>query len=141
MAPSTNSWLGAEWEVGAREQESGQIVIDKSRHWKPLQLTLWMNAFADFWYKHIHGDKDTFHLAWRSLGASFTMCPCLKNMGNAVMVQHDTDGRPIFQHRNMAKWRLNGDNRKIPGYEGHELALESLARFKRKVLEGGPLIP
>ena len=50
--------------------ESGQIVIDKARCWRALSLTAHLNAWGDFYYRHIHGDKDTFHMAWRFLGQS-----------------------------------------------------------------------
>src|SRR5687768_13573401 len=49
------------------EFESGQIVLDKARCWKALLLTMHLNAWSDFYYQYVWGDKETFHLAWRML--------------------------------------------------------------------------
>ena len=32
-----------------------------------------MNEASDFYYRYIHGDKDTFHLAWRFLGQEYAI--------------------------------------------------------------------
>src|SRR6185369_8508484 len=50
-----------------REFESGQILVDKQRCWRALCLSMWFNENADFFYQYIHGDKETFHLAFRKL--------------------------------------------------------------------------
>src|SRR6185436_18372670 len=50
-----------------QEFESGQILVDKSRCWKALCLSLWFNENSDFYYRYVHGDKETFHLAFRKL--------------------------------------------------------------------------
>lgn len=52
------------------EFEAGQVLIDKSRSWRELLLTMWFNEHSDVWYRHLHGDKDTFHFAWRRLGTA-----------------------------------------------------------------------
>ena len=97
------------------EFESGQIVVHKERCWKPLALAMWMNENSDFWYQHIHGDKDTFHLAWRKLGVEYAMPShpihplYIEGRLDGVMCQHDFGGRRIFQHRNFGKWTMNGE--------------------------------
>lgn len=96
------------------EFETGQIVVNKEKCWKELQLTMHMNAHSDFYYKHVHGDKETFHMAWKILGTPYTMVPYpikkLPEIGpSRVMCQHDLDGNIIFQHRNMDKWNLAGN--------------------------------
>jgi hypothetical protein len=48
------------------EFETGQIVIDKPKCFAALSLTMTMNEHSDFWYHHIHGDKETFHMAGES---------------------------------------------------------------------------
>ena len=58
-----------------RGQESGQLVIDKQRCWKSLNLCNWYNEHSDFYYRYVYGDKDTFHLAWRFAGQPFAMIP------------------------------------------------------------------
>ena len=49
------------------EFESGQVVLDKRRCWKEIQLTMHLNDHSDFYYKHVHGDKETYHMAWHML--------------------------------------------------------------------------
>lgn len=109
-------------EVDYRDEpefETGQIVIDKHRCWEALQLTMHYNAHSDFYFRHIHGDKDTFHLAFRRAGNSYAMPSRGIHPLDCTMCQHDFQGRRIFQHRNLDKWRLDGLNRPIAGFE-HE---------------------
>lgn len=96
------------------EFETGQIVIDKEKCWKPLMLTMWMNEHSDFWYRYVHGDKDTFHMAWRRLKAPYSMTSYRVHALPGIICQHDFEGRRIFQHRNRAKWTL-GHNAHIDG--------------------------
>jgi len=97
------------------EFESGQIVLDKARCFRPLSLAMWFNEYSDFWYRHIHGDKETFHMAWRRLDAPYAMPQRGIHALPCTMCQHDFNGRRIFQHRNLAKWSLRG-NPQIPGF-------------------------
>jgi len=112
------------------EFESGQIVIDKGRCWKPLQLTMWMNEHSDFWYRHIHGDKETFHLCWRKLNQNYAMPSYGIHSLFATMCQHDFHGRRIFQHRNCAKWSI-GLNRPIDGFQDEKVCLRFLGELRR----------
>lgn len=98
------------------EFESGQILIEKARCWRPLQLTMWMNEHSDFWYRHMHGDKDTYRFAWHKCGVSFAMPskPTIKQ-GGKVFCQHDFDGRRVFEHRHGAKCRLDKPHRRVEG--------------------------
>ena len=41
------------------EQESGQLLIDKERCWKELQLCSYFNLHRASYYQILHGDKDT----------------------------------------------------------------------------------
>ncbi len=86
--------------------ESGQLVLSKRRCSKPLSLTMWMNEHSDFWFRHIYGDKDTFHLAWRRLGQSYAMPPRGRQPMSRIFCQYDFEGRRLFQHRSRSKWRL-----------------------------------
>jgi ADP-heptose:LPS heptosyltransferase len=107
--------------------ESGQIVVDKKRCWRPLRLSMWLNEHSDFWYQHMHGDKETFHLAWRKLGAPFSM-PQRPPRG---MRQHDFEGRLLFLHRNTDKWSPNLDNRSVPGFRFERECREFLRQLRR----------
>ena len=86
------------------EFETGQIVVDKERCWRPLNLTMWMNEYSDFFYRHGHGDKETFHMAWRKLNQPYAMPSKPLNDINGMMYQHDFEGNVLFQHAK--KWQL-----------------------------------
>jgi hypothetical protein len=124
--------------------ESGQIVIDKARCWRALSLTAHLNARGDFYYRHIHGDKDTFHMAWRFLGQPYSMAPhpprvLVDDQADPLFVylglvlgQRDFEGRIVFQHRNTPKFTLFGCNPRFPEfrYEAECFQfLDELARF------------
>ena len=98
------------------EFETGQMLIDKERHWEPLALALWYNAHSDFFYQWIHGDKETFHMAWRKLGRPYAMPPRPIEPLAFTMCQHDFEGRRVFQHRNLDKWSLMRPNRSVRGF-------------------------
>lgn len=84
--------------------ESGQIVLHKKKCWKELNLTVFLNEHSDFFYSYVHGDKDTFHLAWRLLDRPYTIMPFPMVRLPGTMCQHDFYGRRLFQHRNFFKW-------------------------------------
>lgn len=98
------------------EFESGQIVVDKARCWKPLRLALWFNEHSDFYYQHVHGDKETFHLAFHKLEQDYGFVPTPIHRLEATMCQHDFNGRRVFQHRNLDKWNLFLRNRRIADF-------------------------
>lgn len=114
--------------------ESGQMLVDKRKCWRPLSLTVHMNEHSDFYYRHLHGDKDTFHLAWRMLDQPYGMVPYPIEPLYGTMCQHDFEGRRLFQHRNLPKWRLGGDNASVEGFQfegeclGYLNELEALLR-------------
>jgi len=88
------------------EFETGQILVNKSICWGALNLTMFMNEHSDFYYWYIHGDKETFHMAFKRLGQTYAM-PSRRILPlPGTMCQHDFSGERIFQHRNMAKWNL-----------------------------------
>ena len=122
------------------EFETGQIVVDKARCWKALQITMWMNEYSDFWYQHIHGDKETFHIAWRKIGQDYAMPARGIQRLKGTMCQHDFQGRRIFQHRNLAKWTLH-ENRHVPGFEHERECMKFIdtLRTQESVLLGVPI--
>jgi alpha 1,2-mannosyltransferase len=95
------------------EQESGQLVINKIRCWRELQLCLYFNQMSAYYYRLLMGDKDTFKFAWLALNTDFHMIQkmtgscgyIVRNQfyGN-TMVQHDPAGDILFLHRNLLKW-------------------------------------
>lgn len=118
LQPSRSIWrlMGLKYR-DEPEFESGQVLLNKAKCWKALCLAMHLNEQSDFYYRHIHGDKETFHMAWARLRQPYAM-PARKLEGlEATMCQHDLQGRRIFQHRNGDKWRLEGENRVIPGFQ------------------------
>ena len=114
------------------EFESGQLIVDKARCWDPLQLTMHLNENSDFYYSHIYGDKDTFHVAWRMLGREFGMIGKRPELLAGVACQSGTDGRPMFMHRTQAKWDFNGPTLMVPGFPFEEVCFDFLEELRRK---------
>ncbi len=98
------------------EFETGQVLLDKERCWPALCLTLWFNENSDFYYRHLHGDKETFHLAFRKLRRSYSLIPVPIHPLEGTMCQHDFEGRRLFQHRNSDKWDLFLGNRRVQDF-------------------------
>jgi hypothetical protein len=112
------------------EFESGQMVVDKGRCGRALRLALWFNEHDDFYYRYLHGDKETFHLAFRKLKQKFAMIPTGIQGLTGTMCQHDFDGRRIFQHRNTAKWTLLTGNRRVRGFRWERDCLTFLEELR-----------
>jgi hypothetical protein len=77
---------------------------------------MWFNENSDFYYQYVHGDKETFHLAFRKARKSYSLVPVAIHPLERTMCHHDFQGRRIFQHRNMDKWDLLLRNKKIRGF-------------------------
>jgi hypothetical protein len=118
-------------QPGKTEFESGQIVVHKKRCWRALRLALWFNEHSDFYYGFVHGDKETFHLAFRKLKQRFVLVPIPIHPLRGTMCQHDFSGRRIFQHRNMRKWNLRGPNATIDGFRLDAECRAYLAQLRR----------
>ena len=112
--------------------ESGQIVVDKRKCWKALYLAGHLNEHSAWYYRFIHGDKDTFHLAWTRLGQPYAMPNKRLEALEATMCQHDLQGRRLFQHRNADKWRIDGRNRTVPGFKHEPLCRRFLEELRRR---------
>ena len=91
-------------------------MINKERCWRALQLAFWLNDHSDFFFNHIHGDKETFHLAWRKLKQEYTMAPTPIHPLEGTMCQHDLRGNRLFQHRNFHKWKAFEANKRVSGF-------------------------
>ena len=132
-----NRKAAAIWRSCGRRQpdepefESGQLLVDKQRCWRALCLALWFNAHSDFYYQHLHGDKETFHLAFRKLRQRYALVPHPVHALVATICQHDFNGRRIFQHRNLDKWNLRRPNRRIRGFRLEGICRDYLAKLRR----------
>jgi hypothetical protein len=114
------------------EIESGQLILDKRRCWRALQLTMHLNEHSDFYYEYVHGDKETYHMAWRMLAQNYAMVPHPLEPLEGTMCQHDFNGRRVFQHRNMLKWKLDGKNPRVAGFEFEDECLKFLNELTNK---------
>ena len=112
------------------EFETAQIVVDKERCWPAMKLTMWMNEHSDFFYRHIHGDKDTFHLAFRKVEHAYAMPERGVEWMSKVMRQFDFNGDLLFQHRSPSKWEFSGDNPPIEGFRFQEECDRFLAQLR-----------
>lgn len=114
------------------DQESGQILINKSRCWRALNLCNWYNENADFYYQHVYGDKDTFRFAWQRLDQAISWIPTSVSLDMPhTLLQHDFDGNVLFQHRYRHKWSLFRNNPKIAGFEHEDLCFSFLNELRQ----------
>jgi hypothetical protein len=137
LAPTRSIWkiCGVRYQ-DEPEFESGQILINKERCWKAMSLALWYNEHADFYYQHIHGDKDTFHMAFRKLNQPYSMPQTpIHSLDHVVMCQHDFKGRRVFQHRNLRKWELHGKNPQTVGFLFEKECFQTLHRLKKYLVK------
>jgi hypothetical protein len=104
--PSPFAVLGIPWEHGLGT-ESGQLLIDRRASWQPLHLAAHFNSQADFMYRIVYGDKDTFPLAWKKLARTFARPwqHCLNR--SPALIHFGPDGEPLLQHRIFDKFRLS----------------------------------
>ena len=143
----------------AEEFESGQLLIDKEKCWAELGLTLHFGEHANIYYRQVMGDKDAFRLAWQNLAAARKKAPdgsmylydpkkvpygfmpygpfhmgrpnlANKWGGGTVMVQRDRAGAALFNHRNLDKFTLDGDNPFNADIANEMIYHEHLARLR-----------
>jgi len=138
----TNSKAAAIWRsCGLREPqepefETGQIVVDKQRCWTALCLAMWFNENSDFYYQHLHGDKETFHLAFGKVKQPYSLVPKPIHPLTGTMCQHDFQGRRVFQHRNTDKWDLFLSNRQVEDFR-HETECRRYVAQLQRTWDGG----
>lgn len=98
------------------EQESGQLLVDKSRAWTAIGLCVHFNQ--EFYMQLLNGDKDTFRFSWLAAAVPFYMVQVeptpvgtLKELHSQdtqgfcshTMLQHDPAGVALFVHHNQLK--------------------------------------
>lgn len=97
-----------------KEQESGQLLINKKQCWRELNLALYFNMNSHIYYNYLVGDKDTFRFAWLALKKeAYFIKHEVGSCGYVdtddvfvghTMVQHTPNGQILFLHRNLLKW-------------------------------------
>ena len=94
------------------EQESGQLVLDKKRAWKPLLMSMFFQKNHEFYFKIILGDKDTYRFAWKVTETPYHMMQHHCGIGGRIrqgrfcghtMLQPGTDGIFLFAHTTSMK--------------------------------------
>ncbi|KAL0933745.1 family 71 glycosyltransferase [Colletotrichum truncatum] len=96
------------------EQESGQLLVDKTRFWYHLQLASWLNNEQGKYYNEmLLGDKDMFRFAWHALKTNFgkpkkwlTSVGTENDgfyCGHSFAQHHPDDGRVAFLHGGLLK--------------------------------------
>lgn len=143
----------------AEPVEAGQLLIDKIKCWLQFRLVKHYADNCEYYY-HFGGDTETFRLAWQhhaartggyhsyiNYHANHSQVPYgfmpygpfhkgLPNQygkwgGGTVMVQRDRDGRELFNHMNINKFKLennvvNGDIQNESFYHDHIKTLHTL---------------
>lgn len=105
LKPETYDWFGAPRRPDNLALESGQLVVDKRRHWPATWLAAWLNHNSDWVYRHVYGDKDTFLMAWLKAGHEFSLPSRRPQCSLHGAFQHvDFQGRVAFVHRIHAKF-------------------------------------
>lgn len=97
--PNNNifSFLGLKYDPRYIEVEAGQLMVDKARNWPAVCLMNWMNSHSDFFYRHFHGDKETWPLSWLRLGRQYLLAPSCS--WHAFGIRHYWfDGQTVFDH-------------------------------------------
>ena len=87
--------------------ESGQILINKKKCWKEINLAKYYCDFSDYYFKIFYGDKETFHFGWRYFGSEYVEPPGPDWVNNCVIMQKNLDGSWMFSHRAQAKFKLD----------------------------------
>jgi Mannosyltransferase putative len=114
----------------SRSIESGQVLVDKRRHWRPLSIAQALNEEAELLYRMIYGDKDTLLVAWRLADADFVLLPHLPFIDERCLIQRDFSGEPFLQHRTNAKWSYWGEQFPIEGFRHLDACLAALAHLR-----------
>jgi hypothetical protein len=111
------------------EVESGQVVIDKAHCWRALTFANWCGERSAFFFNHVYGDKELFHLCWRKLGQEYAMPTRGIHTLSGTMCQHDFQGNRVFQHRNGRKWSMR-QNPQVPGFEREATCVRFIDELK-----------
>ena len=115
-----------------RSFESGQILVDKRRHWKAICATYLLNAAAETVYQLIYGDKDTFLLGWLLSECSFSLVPHLPFFDEFCLTQRDFAGVIFTQHRTNGKWNYSGEQFRLQLALHEDASLAALADLRRQ---------
>jgi hypothetical protein len=111
--------------------ESGQFLIDRTRHISVLKKIVALNEMKDEVYASVYGDKDTFLLGFLLENTPFEIVPHRPFITERALIQRDFDGNPLFQHRTNAKWVYRGKQVRFDGERHGEACQSYLDELKR----------
>jgi hypothetical protein len=104
--------------------ESGQLLCHKARCWRELCLTNFYNERSRFYYDFVHGDKDTFLMAWLKCGQEPRRPPMFERDGkDNCFIQKWFDGQALFWH--------TAGRRKLVCYDDGESLAEDFPHRER----------
>jgi hypothetical protein len=127
--------FGVAGEFGAGT-EAGQMLVNKDRCWRAINLDVWYNLDAGYWYQHSWGDPDCALAAWLATGTQLNLSlPVLND--NAIFGQHGPDGRLLFCHRVCRGNKLTQDEkwRRLSWFPHSDLCQQFIDDYR--VLIGG----
>lgn len=125
MTPWTWNKLGLDRTDTIRQWETGQFLVDKNKHYKPLMLAQWFGSYSEYWGgfnglprpvgKTVwYGDPGDIHAAWCVTESSFWAQHHMGWDNAGGYFQHFApDGSLVFQHCCRAKYGLIAGN--VPG--------------------------
>lgn len=103
-------------ENGEFENESGQMVVHKSRHFHALQIAAFMALnYKIFQQKLIYGDKDTYKIAWKFCEEDYHVIDAKPGLIGYLdkdkqtfrgygMIQGHPDSYPFWIHMTVYSW-------------------------------------
>ena len=106
VPPQVYAVFGAEPLDGMTPTESGQMLVDRTRHSTAIWLARYYNEQSEFTYRWIYGDKDTFPIAWRRLGLTYARLWPTSIFDRVAIRQFNERGFTLFIHRCRDKFRL-----------------------------------
>lgn len=99
--------VGLPYDSGV-DFESGQLLINKSKCWRELMATRWINDHSDRYYSIVFGDKSTFRLGWAKMGSAYAIPSKGAGWNGGAILQHDMRGKLLFEHCAQNKPTLEG---------------------------------
>lgn len=105
------SYVWPEGPRGVPAIQGGQLFIDLEKCWQVVQIANWMNQHADFYYKYMYGDQDTWRVAFAVMNdPSLWKCLGPAPWHNSVsFLLPDKEGKPLVVHRCRGKLFLPKD--------------------------------
>lgn len=133
--------------IDMTDTESGQMVVNKKRCWRALNVAWYMNNHSYYFYKYCLGDKDTYRIAWlltnttysqnkinpQAIGLELPTDTGDKIFCGTTMLHYDELGNEQFAHLTLEKtttkdsamlrWNVKSDN------TDHKWAIHNSGRY------------